>query len=100
METAWGLPFGTLRRNPYDQAAGVGAGDIVGIPGVHIEVKRCKSPRLSGWMSQLRRDCPAGDIPVLLFRLDGDTSWRMQIDAKDYARLHRRVSAASKGAWS
>ena len=30
--------------------------DLVGLPGIHIEVKRCEQVRLSEWMQQAERD--------------------------------------------
>ena len=89
---AWRLPLGTFKRNPYEQAAGRATGDIVGLPGVHIEVKRVARPRLSTWLTQLYRDCPEGSIPVLVYRVDNDRDWQMHIRAGDLLSLHERIA--------
>lgn len=36
--------------------------DLVGLPGVHIEVKRCEQVRLSEWMQQAERDTQTVEI--------------------------------------
>src|ERR1700691_2287240 len=42
--------------------------DVVGVPGVHVEVKRVEKGNLYDWMAQAKRDAKAGNIPVVMHR--------------------------------
>lgn len=63
--------------------------DLVGLPGVHIEVKRCEQVRLSEWMQQAERDSqhfkdglPAG------FHRRSREGWRVTMNLADFMRLY------------
>ena len=47
------------------------AADVIGVDGVHLEVKFCEAMRLYDWMSQAIRDSEAegkGNIPVVIHK--------------------------------
>lgn len=62
-----------LRAHGFDgvrrgrQFSGLGAPDLVGIPGVHIECKRCESGSLYDWLDQAVAECN-GSVPVVMHR--------------------------------
>ena len=62
------------RENGYDcrrsqQYAGAnGDADVVGLPGVHIEVKRVERLDLEAAMSQSMRDAKEGEMPIVAHR--------------------------------
>lgn len=92
-EEAFELPHGCLCRNVADQARGGKGGDILGVPGVHFEVKWCKVIHIKRWRRQVEADCAPGDIAVIIYRNDGDTEWCVDYRLKDSVELTRRVLA-------
>lgn len=66
LSDALGIP---CRRG--QQFSGVEGRDVVGIPGVHIEVKRTESLRLYDALEQAKRDAADDDVPVVLHRKNG-----------------------------
>jgi hypothetical protein len=66
-----------LRNNGWPDARrhhgadGRAPGDIMGIPGVCIEVKDRASSAWPTWRAQLLDECPAGDVPILVRRVRG-----------------------------
>lgn len=67
-----------------------------------VEVKNCKTLRLPAWRRQTLANAPAGMVPVLVYRFDGEwlASWwhtRLlmwaECHAADFARGDRRVAA-------
>ena len=51
-----------------DSRAQCGRGDIAGVPGVHLEVKRHERLNVPAAIDQLFRDCRPCDVPVLVHR--------------------------------
>ena len=69
-----------------------GAADVVGVPGVHIEVKRYKTitrGQLEKALEQAKRDARAGEVPVVLYREDGK-EWRLYASISAFCELCRR----------
>lgn len=63
------------------------AADCVGLPGVHMEVKRVERLDLSGAMEQAVHD--AGDkLPIVAHRKNNE-SWMVTVQAADFFRLYR-----------
>lgn len=58
---------------PYAESVGAGRGgaDITGTPGVSIEAKARRGLALGEWMRQAVAQAGAGEVPVLVIRLDG-----------------------------
>ena len=52
-------------------ADGRAPGDIMGVPGVCIEVKDVAADRWTAWRAQLLAECPDGHIPILVRRVRG-----------------------------
>lgn len=45
-----------------------GGGDITGLPGVNVEVKRCETVRIWDWIAQSENDARPTDIGLVVFR--------------------------------
>lgn len=54
-------------RRGVQYAGGPDSPDVVGVDGVHFEVKRTERTDLYGWMAQAERDC-GDNIPVVAHR--------------------------------
>lgn len=75
---------------PVDRTARQGGisvrGDLAGIPGVHVEVKRQEQARPWAWWEQAQADAPAGTIPVVAFRRSR-SEWLALLPLDALARL-------------
>lgn len=68
------------------------ASDVVGLPGIHQEVKRAERLDLYGAMSQAKRDARAGEIPIVAHRKN-DCEWLVIMEAADWFQLYRAREA-------
>lgn len=61
--------------------------DVVGLPGLHLEVKRCERLRLPDWIEQAEADAERfGDgAPVVIFR-QSRQPWRVCLRLTDFMR--------------
>ncbi|WP_303229453.1 hypothetical protein [uncultured Dialister sp.] len=65
-----------------------GTADVVGLPGIHIEVKRVEHLNIDDAMDQSRRDAAETDhaTPVVFHRRTGKP-WKVTMDAVDWLLL-------------
>ena len=70
--------------------------DLVGLPGVHVEVKRCEQVRLSEWMKQAEKDSKRfrDGMPVVFHRRSREP-WRVTMNLADFMRLYCRQKTQS-----
>lgn len=71
------------------------AADVVGLPGIHIEVKFCEQMRLYEWMSQAIRDSQAsgtGALPAV-FHKKNNASILVTMLFEDWIRIYREWAA-------
>ena len=86
-----------LKAHGYDAKRGQqycganGDADVVGLPGVHIEVKRTEAFRLWDAMQQAKRDARPGELPAVFHRKNGKR-WVVVMDAQDWLTLYDRHS--------
>lgn len=86
------------RENGYDcrrsqQYAGAnGDADVVGLPGVHIEVKRVERLDLDAAMSQSMRDAKEGEMPIVAHRKNRG-GWLVTMPAERWFELYREWEA-------
>ena len=93
---------GLLRAEGYDarrsaQFSGKTgqAADVVGLPGIHIEVKFCEAMRLYDWMAQAIRDSSAagkGDLPAV-FHKKNNADILVTMRFEDWIRIYREYAA-------
>lgn len=63
--------------------------DLVGLPGIHIEVKRAEPVRLSEWMAQALRDSKRfrDGIPAVFHRRSHE-AWHVTMSLSDFMTLY------------
>lgn len=76
------------------QHAGKNGGqpDVVGLPGVHIEVKRTEALRLYDAVDQAKRDAPAGRLRAVAHRKN-NADWLIVMPADDWFEIYREWEA-------
>ena len=60
-----------------------GDADVVGVPYLHLEIKRVEALNLDKAMEQSQRDAREGEIPVVVHRKDRQ-DWRITLSLKDF----------------
>ena len=96
--TADGTPVTARRGQQF--SGGPDSPDVVhNIPMVHLEVTRSYKVRpgtdaMTVKLRQAARDCACTDIPYVVWRPDGDRSWRVTFRARV---TDRRIGPARKG---
>lgn len=91
-----------LREYGYDcrrgqQYSGIhGDADVVGLHGVHIEVKRREALNIHEAMDQSKRDARADEKPTVFHRKN-NTEWLVTMQLDDFIELYREWEAGK--AW-
>ena len=70
------------------------ASDVIGLPGIHQEVKRVERLDLTAAMDQAKRDAKHGEIPIVAHRRNHER-WMVTMDAEDWFRLYREWEAGN-----
>lgn len=83
--------FNARRTSQYCGRTG-DASDVVGLPGIHVECKRCETTKIHEWMAQARRDAKEG-IPAVFHRRSRE-KWLVTMDAEDFLEVlsERRIA--------
>lgn len=84
------------KRTAQHSGKNGGAADVVGLPGFHLEVKRCERLELPAWIAQAERDAAPDEIPCVVFRRSKE-QWRVEIPLKSLLQL---VEFALLGGWT
>lgn len=84
VELARAHGFTAARRN--FMSGGQGGGDVIGVPGVHLEVKRQETCSIWKWLLQAGAEAPPTDTPVVAFRRNGD-GWYAALPLDDLLAL-------------
>jgi hypothetical protein len=64
--------------------------DIVGLPGIHVEVKRVENLNIHKAMSQAVRDGHGKKIPIVAHRKN-HTEWLITMRAEDWFKLYNET---------
>lgn len=84
-----------LRLHGYDARRGQqfsganGDPDVVGLPGIHIEVKRVEKLNLYKAMEQAANDALEGRVPVVFHRRNRK-GWLVTMELEDWLNLYGR----------
>ena len=71
------------------------AADVVGLPGVHVEVKRVERLNIEDAMAQAVRDsAKSGKVPIVAHRKNNE-GWLVTMRAQDWFKLYREYSGGS-----
>ena len=65
--------------------------DISGLPGVHVEVKRCEQLRITEWLKQAQRDAERfqDGAPVVFHRRNREP-WLVTMTLDAFMQIYRR----------
>ena len=83
-----------MQKYGYDarrgqQFAGInGDADVVGVPYLHLEIKRVEHLNLDKAMEQSIRDARDGEIPVVMHRKDRQP-WRVTLSLEDFMMMYQ-----------
>ena len=91
LELTLDLPAGSVYRS-CQYAGKEGAGDVLGVPGIHVEVKRCESLRLYPAVRQAQDDAGPDDVPVVVHRRNLE-EWLVIVPLADLPNLGRAITA-------
>ena len=90
-----------LKNHGYDARRGQqysganGDADVVGLPGIHIEVKRVEALNIDKAMEQAITDAKPGEIPAVFHRKNGK-EWKATVRLKDFIKLYKQAEAFEK----
>lgn len=89
--------FDCHRTAQYCGNAPEGSADIVGLPLIHVEVKRNEHLNIDDALAQSTRDSEKTDhgIPIVLHRKN-NTNWKVTMDAHDWFTLYREWLAGQE----
>ncbi len=79
------------RRGASPYLPGLLAPDVIGLPGVHIEVKRRGLFSLPSAMRQSQADAAPGETPIVCHRGNG-SPWLVTVELSDLPRLAAAVN--------
>lgn len=79
--------YDTHRGQQYH--GGPDSPDVVGVPGLHIEVKRVERLDLDAAMEQSIRDAGEGEVPVVIHRKSRKL-WKVTLLLSDFMEMWRR----------
>lgn len=65
-----------------------GDADIIGVPGLHIEVKRVEALELYKALEQSQRDARPGEVPTIWHRKN-ERPWVVILTAEDFLKIWR-----------
>ena len=78
--------YDTRRGQQYSGANG--DADVVGLAGVHIEVKRRERLNIEDAMAQSKHDAREGEIPVVMHRKN-NCEWLVTMQLERFIELYR-----------
>ena len=81
------LGFPDVRRTVQYNGKGDGEADLVGIDGIHIEVKRDEHLNIYDAIQQAQRDCRDGYAPAVFHRKN-NKPWLVTMPIEDWAKLY------------
>lgn len=87
-----------LKNHGYDARRGQqysganGDADVVGLPGIHIEVKRVEALNIDKAMEQAERDARPGEIPTVWHRKN-EKKWKVTLGIEDFIELYKQAEA-------
>ena len=83
-----------LKKHGYDtrrgqQFAGInGDADVVGLPYIHLEIKRVEKLNIDDALQQSIRDAREAEIPVVMHRKNR-TEWKITMLFDDWMKLYK-----------
>jgi len=84
------LGYSQVRRG--QQFSGLEGEDCVGLPGIHIEVKRVQALNIQKAMDQSKRDAKVKQFPIVAHRKN-DCEWLITMPAFEWFEIYREWEA-------
>lgn len=78
--------YGYEARRGQQFCGSNGDADVVGVPGVHIEVKRVEAFKLWDALEQSESDAKENEIPTVWHRKNGK-KWVVVLSAEDFLKI-------------
>ena len=86
-----GLGFAGARRTAQYCGNSGEADDVLGVDGLHIEVKRCETTKIPEWMAQATRDCTdTENVPIVAHRRSRE-QWLVTLPAIDFFQIYKEA---------
>ena len=82
--------YGFDARRGVQYCGGADSPDVMGLPGVHIEVKRTESLRLYDALAQSKADAAEEEMPVVIHRRN-DCEWVVIQPLADWIKLYKET---------
>ena len=79
--------FTDARRG--QQFSGIEGKDVVGLPSIHVEVKRVERLNISKAMEQAIEDSKDTEIPIVAHRKNRE-EWKVTMRAEDWFKLYKK----------
>ena len=79
---------GFIKARRGQQYSGIEGKDVVGLEGIHIEVKRVERLNLSKAMKQAIEDSSEGERPIVAHRKNRE-EWKVTMLAEDWLELYK-----------
>ena len=89
--------FGYECRRGQQYSGANGDADVIGLPGVHLEIKRVERLNLQDAMDQSKRDAQAagrGEIPVVMHRRN-NCKWLVTMELDHWIEMYREWDLSS-----
>lgn len=83
--------YGYTARRGQQYCGTSGEADVIGLPGIHIEVKRVEKLNIHEAMRQSIRDARQGELPVVMHRRNR-TPWLVTLVLDDFISMYREWS--------
>ena len=84
--------YGYNARRGQQYCGTSGDADVIGLPGIHIEVKRVEKLNIHEAMKQSIRDARPGEVPIVAHRKNR-TDWLVTMTYDDWIALYREAKA-------
>ena len=89
------MGYKTRRTAQYCGKSG-DAADVIGLPGIHVEVKRVERLNIDDAMSQAKRDAKNDRFPIVAHRRN-NCEWKVTMRAEDWFELYRAWESGKDG---
>lgn len=75
--------YGFEARRGQQYCGANGDADVVGLPGLHLEIKRVEKLNVENALRQAEADAKAGEIPVVMHRANRE-EWKVTMRLDDF----------------